>query len=316
MQAVHAASGHTQLNQSGLHRKGTAQMMLVRSTGGDVFSNTTNCLHQPPAAAHTYNYYSPLSTFSVRTSVAAWAMGTTRTNENEVWGTTTSTHTAAPAVVAASGQIDVLSSPLERMRQTGLGWVGVILEYEGVIVESGFEVELAAWKTLAAELQVGSDPNTYALKRAQGMLPEHIISQVLCWTRNPTRIQEIARRFEKLVADALDPKAQKLLDGTRTILRSLYNTGDVAFAVVSSSPTERVRAGLFSNGIQDLFRNQMKLTPSSPSSSSSVHSADERKDSEKEEKGLAPIAIVAAEDISRGRPDPEAYLYASSKIQR
>ena len=197
---------------------------------------------------------------------------------------------------------DVFSSPLERMRQIGLGWVGVVMEYEGVIVESCFDVELAAWKTLAVELQVGSDPSAFALKRAQGMLPEHIISQVLCWTRNPTRIQEIVLRFEQLVSDAIDPKEQKLMDGARTILRSLYNTGDVAFAVVSSSRAERVRAGLFSNGIEDYFRNQQM-----PPGRSLSAASDKRNDC---------IALVAGDDILRGRPDPEAYIAASSRIQR
>ena len=174
----------------------------------------------------------------------------------------------------------------------GLGWVGVVIEYEGVLVESTLDVELAAWKTLAAELNIGREPNEFALRRAQGMFPEHIVSQVLCWTRNPTRVNDIVRRFAALVKGAT--KEQRLMPGVKAILRSLRNTGDVAFAVVSSSSSEDVRAGLAANGVEDIFMAQ-----------NGTHDG-----------ASAEAVVVGCDKVMRGRPDPEAYDLAASLMNR
>ena len=208
-----------------------------------------------------------------------------------------------PQIASPTG-VDVLDSPLERMRQLGLGWVGIVIEYEGVLVESTFDSELAAWKTLAAELEVGREPNEFALRRAQGMLPEHVISQVLCWTRNPERVRAIVARFRGLVEDALSSGGgQAMMPGVSAIIRSLCNTGDVAFAVVSSLPTARVREGLRMNGILDIFKPP-ESRRRAPAGSGTAAVDDDG------------AIILGADDVMRGRPDPEAYMVAATMMKR
>ena len=218
------------------------------------------------------------------------------TSSSQLAAVSSSAAASASAAQAAAPEeatsVDVRSSPLERMRMLGLGWVGVVIEYEGVLVESTLDVELAAWKTLAAELNIGHEPNEFALWRAQGMFPEHVVSQVLCWTRNPTRVNDIVRRFAALVKGAT--KEQRLMPGVKAILRSLRNTGDVAFAVVSSSPSEDVRAGLAANGVEDIFMAQ-----------NGTH-----------DDASAEAVVVGCDNVMRGRPDPEAYDLAASLMKR
>lgn len=66
-----------------------------------------------------------------------------------------------------------LHNPLQRLHRLGPGWMGVILEYEGVIVEDTSELHSKAWEALSKE-EGKSRPLHWALKRAEGMKSEQV----------------------------------------------------------------------------------------------------------------------------------------------
>lgn len=66
-----------------------------------------------------------------------------------------------------------LHNPLQRMERLGTGWMGVILELDGVVVEDTSQVEARAWLQLAAE-EGKPAPLQFALKRALGMKAEQV----------------------------------------------------------------------------------------------------------------------------------------------
>ena len=76
-----------------------------------------------------------------------------------------------------------LHNPLQRLHRLGPGWMGVILEYEGVIVDDTSELHSKAWEALGQE-EGKPRPLHWALKRAEGMKSEqvgtHHIKQPCC----------------------------------------------------------------------------------------------------------------------------------------
>ena len=68
-----------------------------------------------------------------------------------------------------------LENPLERMERMGTGWFGVILDLEGVVVQSALDAHMAAWIRLAEE-ENRPRPLQSALKRAAPMKAEQVHS--------------------------------------------------------------------------------------------------------------------------------------------
>ena len=66
-----------------------------------------------------------------------------------------------------------LHNPLQRLHRLGPGWFGVILEYEGVLVEDTSELHSRAWQMLGEE-EGKPRPFAWALKRAEGMKSEQV----------------------------------------------------------------------------------------------------------------------------------------------
>lgn len=66
-----------------------------------------------------------------------------------------------------------LHNPLQRLHRLGPGWFGVILEYEGVLVEDTSDLHSKAWQMLGDE-EGKPRPFNWALKRAEGMKSEQV----------------------------------------------------------------------------------------------------------------------------------------------
>ena len=66
-----------------------------------------------------------------------------------------------------------LHNPLQRLHRLGPGWFGVILEYEGVLVEDTSDLHSKAWQMLGQE-EGKPRPFNWALKRAEGMKSEQV----------------------------------------------------------------------------------------------------------------------------------------------
>ncbi|XP_044962331.1 5-amino-6-(5-phospho-D-ribitylamino)uracil phosphatase, chloroplastic-like [Hordeum vulgare subsp. vulgare] len=85
-----------------------------------------------------------------------------------------------------------LHNPLMRLERMGCGWVGVIFEWEGMVVEDDTRLERQAWLTLAEE-EGKSPPPAFILRRVEGMKAEHAVPEVLCWSRDPSELRRLPR---------------------------------------------------------------------------------------------------------------------------
>eukprot|EP00884_Botryococcus_braunii_P021129 jgi/Botrbrau1/76/Bobra.0022s0066.2 len=172
-----------------------------------------------------------------------------------------------------------LGNPLKRMARVNTSWMGVVLEYEGVVVEDNAEFHSRAWAQVAEE-EGKPRPLHFALKRAQGMKDEQVVQEVFCWSRTPLEVRRLAAKKDEIFRSLLGSKPPVVAAGVRDFLDTL-SKNDVPAALATSSPEARVMPALKQAGLEEKF-----------------------------------VAIIAAEDVHRGRPDPEGYLYAAQKLER
>ncbi|KAI4372245.1 hypothetical protein MLD38_010499 [Melastoma candidum] len=170
-----------------------------------------------------------------------------------------------------------LKNPLLRQERMGCGWLGAIFEWEGVLVEDNPDLEKEAWLALSQE-EGKSPPPAFLLRRIEGMKNEQAISEVLCWSRDPATLRRLASRKEEIY-QALQGGVYALRDGSREFVNVLMHY-KVPMALVSTRPRETVENAIGSTGIGGYF-----------------------------------TAVVAAEDVHRGKPDPEMFVYAAQLLQ-
>lgn len=169
-----------------------------------------------------------------------------------------------------------LHNPLLRQERMGCGWLGAIFEWEGVLIEDNPELENQAWLTVAQE-EGKSPPPAFILRRIEGMKNEQAISEVLCWSRDPGQVRRIAKRKEEIF-QALHGGVYRLRDGSQEFVKILMNH-KIPMALVSTRPRETLENAVGSIGIRKFFS-----------------------------------VIVASEDVHRGKPDPEMFIYAAQLL--
>lgn len=171
-----------------------------------------------------------------------------------------------------------LGNPLERMQRMGTGWFGVILDFEGAVVQAALESHKAAWTRLAEE-ESKPRPLESSLQRAAPMKAEQAISEVLCWGREPSHVRRLALRKEEIFCEITKETPRTPCEGLYRLLETLKQR-NVPIAVCS---TERrlVDAWIKSLGIWSYI--------------------DE---------------VISADDVFRCAPDPEAYAFAAQKLNR
>lgn len=170
-----------------------------------------------------------------------------------------------------------LHNPLLRQERMGCGWLGAIFEWEGVLVEDNPDFEKQAWLALSQE-EGKSLPPAFILRRIEGMKNEQAISEVLCWSRDPAELRRMASRKEEIY-QALQGGVYRLRDGSREFVNVLMHY-KIPMALVSTRPKKVVENAIGAIGIKGYFN-----------------------------------AIVAAEDVYRGKPDPEMFVYAAQLLQ-
>ena len=67
----------------------------------------------------------------------------------------------------------MLANPKLRQERLGTGWFGVIVEYEGVLVESAHEDHMRAWQEVCRNHGKASPP-FFVLNRIEGMKDEQV----------------------------------------------------------------------------------------------------------------------------------------------
>ena len=169
-----------------------------------------------------------------------------------------------------------LHNPLLRQERMGCGWLGAIFEWEGVIIEDNPDLEKQAWLALSQE-EGKSPPLAFVLRRIEGMKNEQAISEVLCWSRDPAQLRRMASRKEEIY-QALQGGMYRLRTGSQEFVNVLMNY-KIPMALVSTRPRKNLETAIGTIGIEGYFS-----------------------------------VIVAAEDVYRGKPDPEMFVYAAQLL--
>ncbi|KAE8673116.1 RING/FYVE/PHD zinc finger superfamily protein [Hibiscus syriacus] len=170
-----------------------------------------------------------------------------------------------------------LHNPLLRQERMGCGWLGALFEWDGVIIEDSHQLEKQAWLALAEE-EGKSPPPAFILRRIEGMKSEQAISEVLCWSRDPAQLRRMAARKENIY-QALQGGIYRLRDGSQEFVNTLTRY-EIPMALVSTRPRKVLEAAIRAIGMEGFFS-----------------------------------VIVAAEDVHRGKPDPEMFVYAAQLLQ-
>jgi HAD superfamily hydrolase (TIGR01509 family) len=168
-----------------------------------------------------------------------------------------------------------LRNPLLRQERMGCGWLGAIFEWEGVLIEDNPDLEKQAWLALAQEEGKPSPPG-FLIKRIEGMKNEQAISEVLCWSRDPAELRRMANRQEEIY-QALQGGIYSLRPGSKEFVGVLMHY-KIPMALVSARPRKVIEIAMGEIGIEENF------------------------------------SVVTAEDVHRGKPDPEMFEYAAQLL--
>ncbi len=152
---------------------------------------------------------------------------------------------------------------------------GAIFDWDGVVVDSSSHHE-ESWERLAKE--TGFTLPDGHFKKGFGMKNEFIIPNLLNWSSRLEEIQELSLRKEALYREILIEWGIRALPGVAECLGELSKRR-IPCAIGSSTHRLNIDTILSVIGLENYF-----------------------------------AAIVTAEDVSRGKPDPEVFLAAAGRI--
>ena len=154
---------------------------------------------------------------------------------------------------------------------------GAIFDWDGVVIDSSKAHE-ESWDRLAAETGRVLPPDHFV--KGFGRKNDFIIPEILGWTRDLDEIHQLSLRKEELYRDVVRERGQSALPGVRTWLERLRDHG-VPCAIGSSTHRANIDLILGLVGLAEFFQS-----------------------------------IVTAEDVKIGKPNPEVFLTAASRIVR
>ena len=151
----------------------------------------------------------------------------------------------------------------------------VLWDMDGTLIDSE-EFHWIAWRdTMARE---GITITRRQFLSSFGQRNDSILPQWLGTTASPERIDKIANAKEELYRQLIRKHGISPLPGVERWLRRLHNQGWLQ-AIASAAPRANVEAILEALSATQVFQG-----------------------------------IVSAEDVERGKPDPEVYLLAASRV--
>ena len=160
---------------------------------------------------------------------------------------------------------------------TPVGQMGAIFDWDGVVIDSSSHHE-ESWERLAAETGFALPPDHF--KKGFGMKNAFIIPKLLKWTEAPDDVLRLSLRKEELYRDVVVERGIAPLPGVTGWLDELRRYG-IPCAIGSSTERLNIDTILRVLGIGHYFS-----------------------------------AIVSADDVSHGKPDPEVFLTAAQRIER
>jgi HAD superfamily hydrolase (TIGR01509 family) len=157
------------------------------------------------------------------------------------------------------------------------GQIGAIFDWDGVVIDSSSHHE-ESWERLAAETGFALPPDHF--KKGFGMKNSFIIPKLLKWTEAPDDVLRLSLRKEELYRDIVVERGIAPLPGVTGWLDELRRYG-IPCAIGSSTERLNIDTILRVLGIGYYFS-----------------------------------AIVSADDVSHGKPDPEVFVTAAQRIER
>jgi HAD superfamily hydrolase (TIGR01509 family) len=149
-----------------------------------------------------------------------------------------------------------------------------LFDWDGVIIDSSRQHE-ESWERLATEEHRALPPGHF--QRGFGMKNERIIPELIQWTTDPAEIRRLSLRKETLYREIIRERGIQALPGVQPWLAALHVAG-IPCVIGSSTHRENITTTLAVLGFAKYFR-----------------------------------AIVSAEDVHQGKPDPEVFLMAAGK---
>jgi len=152
---------------------------------------------------------------------------------------------------------------------------GAIFDWDGVIIDSS-RIHGESWEILA-EKEKKLLPEGY-FEKSFGMRNDTIIPEVLQWTDDENEVRRLSDLKETIYREIIAERGLAPLPGVKTFL-AILRAGTIPCAIGSSTPRMNIATALTRLAFEDYFR-----------------------------------VIVAAEDVSRGKPDPQVFLSAAQQL--
>jgi beta-phosphoglucomutase family hydrolase len=150
-----------------------------------------------------------------------------------------------------------------------------IFDWDGVIIDSSRQHELS-WQQLAKEEKRELPPNFFL--KSFGMKNQKIIPELLGWVKGDEDVAQLAHRKETIYRETIRKTGIAPLPGVRELLEAL-RAAQIPCAIGSSSTRENITCVIDNVGLKDFFE-----------------------------------AIICGDDVHRGKPDPEVFLLAASRL--
>jgi len=152
---------------------------------------------------------------------------------------------------------------------------GVIFDWDGVVIDSSAQHE-RSWELLAEE--IGKPlPEGHFLK-GFGKKNNVIIPELLNWSHDPAQIAALGERKEELYRELVHASGVHILPGARELLSALIEAG-IPRSVGSSTPRSNLDTIFAATGLGAFFD-----------------------------------AVVCGDDVTKGKPAPDVFLLAASKL--
>ena len=148
----------------------------------------------------------------------------------------------------------------------------VLFDWDGVVVDSSRH-HLLSWRALAAE--IGRTITDEQFRESFGQMNRIIIPDLFGWSQDPQEIDRLGRRKEELYRKVVAEEGIIPLKGVRELIDSLGDAG-VPRVIGTSTERENIRVALEVMDLENSFEG-----------------------------------VVASEDVTRGKPDPEVFLRAA-----
>ena len=155
--------------------------------------------------------------------------------------------------------------------------LGAIFDWDGVVIDSAAQHE-RSWEMLAQEERRPLPPDHF--EQGFGKVNKFIIPNLLKWTDDAEEIRRLDLRKEELYRELLREQPITVLPGVRDLLEALQAAG-IPSVVGSSTPRRNLEVAIDVLGLDGFF-----------------------------------LDLVSADDVSRGKPDPEVFLKAAAKAGR